>query len=520
MGFTLEWATTSPPPAENFLTLPEIKSRRPVWDADHPELADWKVAKTPEDSGTRPGRAHTAAWAFVVSEAIFFALLLVTYVVFNTGAQPAGPTAATALDTHRTGLFTLFLLASSVTFWIAERSLRSGAVGRSIRWLAITILLGVIFLCGQAWEYTDLISDGVTISRNLFAATFFTVTGFHGLHVTAGVVALAIMLLMARGPISHLRAGRCAGRGGDLLALRRCGLDRRVFHRLSGVPAVITIVASSLWNIDSPVWLVALVIFCAHATLVRDAGLQQRVALACGLVVLVLAFVSPLGTLADGYLFTAHMVQHLLLLLIVPLCLLLSLPRSTVERWLARPPLDRIGRTASGALACWIAGVGAMWFWHVPALCNAATLSPLVGGVRDTSFVLAGLAFWWPVYAPVDRCRLHPLSGVTYLFSACLGCTLLGIYITFTTVTVCPAFASPVDRLGVMTRLYEIGLTPRVDQSLGGLVMWVPPCTLYVCAIIGLLCRWYSGSDAPPEVAPTAGPAARNGPPFEGKLAT
>jgi heme/copper-type cytochrome/quinol oxidase subunit 3 len=167
-----------------------------VWDLDHPELADWKAAKTPPDNGWRPDRAKTSAWSFVVSEAVFFLLLLVTYVVFNTRHSGDGPTAATALNMPRTGVFTLFLLASSLTFWFAERSLRAGKQSRFLVWLGLTIVLGIVFLSGQAWEYAGLLANNITIDSNLFASTFFTVTGFHGLHVTGGLVALAIMLAL------------------------------------------------------------------------------------------------------------------------------------------------------------------------------------------------------------------------------------------------------------------------------------------------------------------------------------
>ena len=197
-GFTLEWATTSPPPETNFDKLPEIKSRRPVWDQQHPDLADWKFAKTPADSGSRPDRAKVCAWAFVISEAVFFVLLLVTYVVFNSQATGDGPTAESALDVRRTGIFSLFLLASSLTFFFSEWCLRTSGRGAFLFWLATTILLGITFLCGQGWEYYGLIANDVTIDRNLFASTFFTVTGFHGLHVTAGLIALAIMFTLGR----------------------------------------------------------------------------------------------------------------------------------------------------------------------------------------------------------------------------------------------------------------------------------------------------------------------------------
>ncbi len=164
------------------------------------------------------------------------------------------------------------------------------------------------------------------------------------------------------------------------------------------------------------------------------------------------------------------------------------------------PIRQRLAARAYGLLSIplvgWICGIGAMWFWHVPSFCSAATESHALGIVRSATFLLAGLAFWWPVYAPIDRLRLRPLNAVVYLFSACLGCTLLGIYITFTTISVCPAFANPADRVGILTMLYQAGLTPAADQQLGGLLMWVPPCSLYVCAIISVLCRWYAEDDA------------------------
>ena len=125
-AFTLEWYTSSPPPVENFESLPPIKSRRPVWDVDHPDLADWKTSQTPEDSGHRADKATVAATAFIVSEAIFFALLLVAYVVFNTAEVSQGPTSETTLDVTRTAVFSVFLISSSLTCWLAERSLRLG----------------------------------------------------------------------------------------------------------------------------------------------------------------------------------------------------------------------------------------------------------------------------------------------------------------------------------------------------------------------------------------------------------
>ncbi|RCS54058.1 cytochrome c oxidase subunit I [Bremerella cremea] len=195
-AFTLEWATTSPPPVENFETIPEVKSRRPVWDMDQPEHADWKVEKSPRDSGRRPDKMTSCAWAFIASEGVFFLLLLVSYVVFNARAGE-GPTSSSALDVTRTGAFTFCLLASSVTFWFAELALKAGKQAHFRRWLTLTIALGFVFIAGQAWEYIGLLRSDITIDVNLFAATFFTVTGFHGMHVIAGLITLSIVLTLA-----------------------------------------------------------------------------------------------------------------------------------------------------------------------------------------------------------------------------------------------------------------------------------------------------------------------------------
>jgi len=255
------------------------------------------------------------------------------------------------------------------------------------------------------------------------------------------------------------------------------------------------VIGPQLWNWTSPIWLAVAVLLIAYGVVARRASLHQWAVYLFGLFVLTMAFVSPVGVLADGYLFSAHMVQHLVLLLVIPACIVLSLPKQQAARWFQRPQLDRLGKWLAIPVIGWICGVGAMWFWHVPTLCTAAAQQSELGVVRDLSLVGSGIAFWWPIYAPSDRFRLPALTGMVYLFSACLGCTLLGIYITFAPLSVCPVFANPADGLGILNSLYDAGFTPGVDQHLGGLLMWVPPCTLYTCAIISLLIRWYSSTD-------------------------
>jgi putative membrane protein len=207
--------------------------------------------------------------------------------------------------------------------------------------------------------------------------------------------------------------------------------------------------------------------------------------LLAALAVFVLALMSPLNALAAGYLFSAHMLQHILLLLIVPALVLLSLPRwvSLGSRsWLIANPF--VG---------WIAAVGAMWLWHARPLCNAAVSSQLVNALQISSLLLLGSIFWRQILAPREDERLSPPGAVLYLFSACVACSILGILITFSPVSVCPIYAQPAaDRLGILNLVRSSwDINPDKDQQIGGLLMWVPMCLVYLTAIIAQLARWF-----------------------------
>lgn len=218
-----------------------------------------------------------------------------------------------------------------------------------------------------------------------------------------------------------------------------------------------------------------------------------------GVLLFFLTLASPVNALADGYLFSAHMLQHLVLLLIVPLLLLLGIP-SLEERpgskpgWLAR----FISTRRIHPFASWLAGLSAMWVWHERTLCDLATTTQGWRVTQIISLVVLGTIFWWPIVGPQMNRRLPPLLGVVYLFSACVGCTVLGILITFAPVgIVCPVYMHPMDRLGILPLIRdEWGITPAIDQQAGGLMMWVPACGIYVSGVIMLLARWYRAEDA------------------------
>jgi cytochrome c oxidase subunit I len=195
-AWTLEWATTSPPSPHNFERVPPVRGRRPLWDLAHPntQTPDADDRNNDRKAGRPPlDKSVVAVWAFIASETAFFIVLILAFVFFNLSTKSA----AAALDVRTTGAFTACLLGSSLTLHLAEKSLEKGN-GASFRaWMGATLLLGLVFIGGQAREYLNLFQAGVTVSSSLFASTFFTLTGFHGLHVTLGLVALGILFGLA-----------------------------------------------------------------------------------------------------------------------------------------------------------------------------------------------------------------------------------------------------------------------------------------------------------------------------------
>jgi len=213
---------------------------------------------------------------------------------------------------------------------------------------------------------------------------------------------------------------------------------------------------------------------------------RRIVYLLAGVAVFMLTLVSPLNALAAGYLFSAHMLQHILLLLIVPALLLMSLPS-----WVS---LGSRSWFVANPFIGWISGVGAMWLWHARLLCNAAVSSQLVNALQIASLLLLGAIFWRQILAPREEERMSPPAAALYLFSACVACSILGILITFSPVSVCPIYAQSLsDPMGILYLVQSNwGITPDKDQQIGGLLMWVPMCFVYLSAIIAQLARWFS----------------------------
>jgi cytochrome c oxidase subunit I len=128
-------------------------------------------------------------WCFIGSESLFFASLIATYMIYK-GRDLTGPTADTILNVPLTTVTTFVLLMSSLTMVLAQDAYRRVDRTWGLRWLFATIVLGLIFLGGQVYEFSSFYNEGLTLQTNLFGETFYTMVGFHGAHVAIGVIVL------------------------------------------------------------------------------------------------------------------------------------------------------------------------------------------------------------------------------------------------------------------------------------------------------------------------------------------
>ncbi len=146
-----------------------------------------------------------AMWAFLGSECLLFGALISTYFLYR-GRSISGPTTE-IYDIPYTSVSSFVLLMSSLTMVLALAAIQRGDYRRLRVWLLATALLGASFIAGQVYEFTSFIREGLTIKTNLFGSSFFVLTGFHGVHVTLGIVMLlSLWNLSLRGSLTQERS--------------------------------------------------------------------------------------------------------------------------------------------------------------------------------------------------------------------------------------------------------------------------------------------------------------------------
>jgi cytochrome c oxidase subunit III len=135
---------------------------------------------------------------FIASEVMFFGGLFGAYFTIRSAAPEWPPPETPHLSAAYAAVLTTVLVTSSVTMQLGVWAIRKNDQRRLLLWLAVSLILGVIFLAMQAFEYANLIEEGMTLSSGVFGSTFYTLTGFHGAHVAGGAAFILIVLLRAR----------------------------------------------------------------------------------------------------------------------------------------------------------------------------------------------------------------------------------------------------------------------------------------------------------------------------------
>lgn len=212
-------------------------------------------------------------------------------------------------------------------------------------------------------------------------------------------------------------------------------------------------------------------------------GLHQAAAFFSGLIVLLIALVSPVDSLGETQL-SMHMIQHLLLMLVAaPLmayglsktALAYSLPKrirmvtATRKPW--RSGLTAIGRAITHPGLVWLLHSAAVILWHLPLLYQAAVDNDAIHILQHLSFFLTGLLFWWVFFHK----RLGFVTGGLYIFTTATYNGLIGAFLTLSNGLAYPIYA---DRINIW------GLSALEDQQLAGLIMWVPPSLIYLAALL------------------------------------
>jgi putative membrane protein len=218
----------------------------------------------------------------------------------------------------------------------------------------------------------------------------------------------------------------------------------------------------------------------------RERRDRQAAAFLGGWALLVVALVSPLDGLGAA-LFSAHMVQHELLMIVAAPLLVLGRPLG-VWVWALPPrwrkgvgsavrwrPLKAAWRGITSTAGAWLLHAAALWLWHMPALFQAALLHQWVHTLQHTSFLASALLFWWTIFR-------HPGgAAMLSLFTTMVHTGALGALLTLSPGLWYPLYVEPSAALG---------FDALQDQQMGGLVMWVPGGVAYLVSALAMAARW------------------------------
>jgi cytochrome c oxidase subunit 3/cytochrome o ubiquinol oxidase subunit 3 len=158
-----------------------------------PTMADTAVAHGGHTSSTGISNVKLGMWLFLGSECLLFGGLISTYMLYR-GRVSNGPTPEQVYDIPFTSVSSFVLLMSSLTMVLAVSAAAKKDDRGTNLWLVVTALLGATFVGGQVYEFTAFYNEGLGFTTSLFGSSFYTLTGFHGVHVTVGIIMLMALV--------------------------------------------------------------------------------------------------------------------------------------------------------------------------------------------------------------------------------------------------------------------------------------------------------------------------------------
>jgi putative membrane protein len=208
----------------------------------------------------------------------------------------------------------------------------------------------------------------------------------------------------------------------------------------------------------------------------------QRTAFVAGLAVIFLSLNGPIHDLSDYYLFSAHMVQHLLLTLVAPPLLIAGTPGWMLRPALERPRIAGVARRLTSVRASYLIFNVIVAAWHLPPLYNTAMANHPIHIAQHLMFMVAAVLMWWPLLSPLPELPRLPYPGqMLYCFLMTIPMSIVSIYITMADSILYPAYA-------VAPRVW--GLSPTEDQLIGGLIMWIPGGLFFLGVMTIVFFKW------------------------------
>ena len=209
---------------------------------------------------------------------------------------------------------------------------------------------------------------------------------------------------------------------------------------------------------------------------------SRRILFFSALLVIFASLNGPIHELSDTYLFSAHMVQHLMLTMLMPPLLIAGVPGWMLRPLLRNRAIASVARIVTRPIACFAIFNVVIAMWHIPTFYNAAMDNHNIHILEHLMFMAAAVLMWWPLLSPLPELpRLSYPGQMLYCFLMILPMSIVAVYISMADQVLYPAYAAA-PRI--------TSLSPLEDQLLGGLIMWVPGGMIFMIIMSVIFFKW------------------------------